>query len=622
MAPRTLAAASLAVLAATTLASTPEDRVSGPAAPAQPAGLVGATPRGDATGWKRFEGRHPGVRRLDRFDRPQRLYGVPMGGGVDPVAAATAFMTSTVQDVWGIAPAAFLPLGPFADESHVVPLVTDPVTGRAAFTLVAWTPHVDGVPVFDASLRVLVRNEPGHPVVLASAQLPDVGDFRVPGGLVPADLRANRFAAIAREEAPMDATVTGIRPVVFAGVEGRSVAPRVAVDFVLEGRFADGTRYRHRFVADPVDGEILHDENQVLHADVELTVLTTVPDGIGAASAHAHLRAAAPRSRLGGWRRVPRRRPRPRGGLQSGQRGGRGGGHARDPMVLDQRRLRDGHRLGDRVVRVRHHGFDHPGHVRGVELVQAQTTATYHAEVVRNFTLSRSGNYPVIANQQNFQCNVNHNSTCNAYYDGNSINFYASGEGCWNTAFDTVVHHEYGHHLVNVAGSGQGAYGEGAGDTMGMLITGDSRLGVGFYANNCGNGIRNANNSCQYSAGGCSTCGSAIHSCGQLLSGMVWDIRDGFIAAGLGTERVESIFINSMPLHDGTAIDQSVVIDWLTLDDDDGSILNGTPHYGIIDEGVRQHGLAAPRFWWGPSPSSATRPRRSPPRGRPPSRCG
>ena len=30
-----------------------------------------------------------------------------------------------------------------------------------------------------------------------------------------------------------------------------------------------------------------------------------------------------------------------------------------------------------------------------------------------------------------------------------------------------MVHHEYGHHLVNVGGSGQGQYGEGMSDVMG-----------------------------------------------------------------------------------------------------------------------------------------------------------
>ena len=75
----------------------------------------------------------------------------------------------------------------------------------------------------------------------------------------------------------------------------------------------------------------------------------------------------------------------------------------------------------------------------------------------------------MIANQTAFTVNVNIGSNCNAFYNGSSINFYTSGGGCNNTAFSDVVHHEYGHHLVNVGGSGQGAYGEGQSDVMGGL---------------------------------------------------------------------------------------------------------------------------------------------------------
>ena len=115
--------------------------------------------------------------------------------------------------------------------------------------------------------------------------------------------------------------------------------------------------------------------------------------------------------------------------------------------------------------------------------------------------------YPTINNQQNFTVNTGVSGSCNAFYDGSSINHYNAGGGCANTAFDVIVHHEYGHHLVNVAGSGQGQYGEGAGDCVGVLITGDSRLAVGFFLNDCNNGIRNANNNCTFSSSGCSSCG-------------------------------------------------------------------------------------------------------------------
>jgi hypothetical protein len=350
-----------------------------------------------------------------------------------------------------------------------------------------------------------------------------------------------------------------------------------------------------RFVADPATGEIIHEENLILHADVDLTVLATVPTGIGAANCSSTDAIPLPNARVTvgdttyiaddrGQITIPHpgtndllieATPRTRWFSVTDISGG--------GVVTSTVTLPSG---GSGTVTVNASG--------STEQTQAQVSATFFAEEVRSFTLERSAGYPTIGTQESFPCNVNRNSTCNAYYDGMSINFYTSGGGCNNTSFDTVVHHEYGHHLVNVAGSGQGAYGEGAGDVMGMLITGDPRLGVGFYANTCNNGIRNADNSCQYSASGCSSCGSAIHACGQLLSGLVWDMRDGFLAAGLGTTEVETIFINSMPLHGGTAIDEAVIIDWLTLDDDDASILNGTPHYAIIDAAAQAHGLSAP----------------------------
>jgi hypothetical protein len=127
-----------------------------------------------------------------------------------------------------------------------------------------------------------------------------------------------------------------------------------------------------------------------------------------------------------------------------------------------------------------------------------------------------------------------------------------------------------------------------------MLITGEPRLGIGFYSDDCENGIRNADNNCQYLGSGCSSCGSAIHSCGQLLSGMLWDVRGNFIDADVSLDVVNSIFVNSILLHNGSAIDENIPIDWLTLDDDDATILNGTPNYALINNACSDHGLPGP----------------------------
>jgi hypothetical protein len=149
------------------------------------------------------------------------------------------------------------------------------------------------------------------------------------------------------------------------------------------------------------------------------------------------------------------------------------------------------------------------------------------------------------------------------------------------------VHHEYGHHLVAVAGSGQGAYGEGMGDVMGVLITGDNQLARGFYSDDCTNGIRNADNNKQY------PCNGAIHDCGQLISGCVWDTLAAMEAAypGTGHGIVSNLAVNSILMHSGDGISPTITYDWLTLDDDDGDLENGTPHSPEILAGFAMHNM-------------------------------
>ncbi len=153
-----------------------------------------------------------------------------------------------------------------------------------------------------------------------------------------------------------------------------------------------------------------------------------------------------------------------------------------------------------------------------------------------------------------------------------SITFCRAASGYPNTAFSTVVHHEYGHHLVACAGSGQDEYGEGMGDVMGHLITDDPGAAWGFYGS-CSEALRNADNTMQY------PCSGEIHYCGQLLSGCVWSIRNALQVTYPTTyiDILADLAINSMLLHSGGGIAPDITIDYLTLDDDDGDIDNGTP---------------------------------------------
>ena len=137
------------------------------------------------------------------------------------------------------------------------------------------------------------------------------------------------------------------------------------------------------------------------------------------------------------------------------------------------------------------------------------------------------------------------------------------------------------------AGSGQGAYGEGLGDVLGVLLTGDNQLARGFYQGDCVNGIRNADNNHQY------PCSGEIHDCGQLISGCVWDAMETVEAAfpGEGLDIVSSLAINSVLMHSGSGIDPTITFDWLTLDDDDGDLGNGTPHSVPILAAFAMHNM-------------------------------
>jgi len=229
-------------------------------------------------------------------------------------------------------------------------------------------------------------------------------------------------------------------------------------------------------------------------------------------------------------------------------------------------------------------------------LVQAEVNGFHYTNITHDFYRDRtfSGNPGIdIA----IDCNVNITDTCNAFYSpgGQSINFYQEGGGCVNTAFASVVSHEYGHFIVNRLGLGQGAFGEGFGDLMSMLIYDDPIIGHDFLGP--GTVVRdpvaaNVQYPCPQ---------SAVHFCGQILGASFWRIREN-----LG---------NSLGSAEGLALVQQLAVDWslitiggsgnssahpqtaievLTVDDDDGSIDNGTPNFGEICDAFAQHSIDCP----------------------------
>lgn len=172
---------------------------------------------------------------------------------------------------------------------------------------------------------------------------------------------------------------------------------------------------------------------------------------------------------------------------------------------------------------------------------------------------------------------VNIASTCNAYYTGNTINFYNAGGGCANTAFSTVISHEWGHGLDDRYGgisnnTGDGL-SEGWGDIIGMYLVDSPMLGSGFQT--AGVALRRGDNTLLYPQ-----TGAAVHTAGQVWMGFAWQLRQQLRAA-FGTPQAiaisDQIVIGSIVAN---ATNQpNAVTQVFVADDDDGNLLNGTPHY-------------------------------------------
>ncbi|MFZ9692032.1 MAG: dockerin type I repeat-containing protein, partial [Phycisphaerales bacterium] len=497
-------------------------------------------------------------------------------------------------DLFGVSADDLVLEGPFADRRFVQPILWDEAAGDYRFYGVYYAQKIAGVPVHTGVLKLLVRNEPGYPLVLAAADLRPIGaEARdlVANAKPPRSLRERDFAVRALDQFRSRPKVSGIESVIFAGVDNDLAPARLAVRFEAEGGTVfDPANYRKfLYITDAASGEILHQENRVLHQDIPGVVQGLATEGIGADICDDEVATGLPYARLT---------------VGSTTIYANAMGEFTVPLVSSGTVNISSEVRGQYFVVNNQGGANSSisqsassGVFATILHNEPNTSATYraevnaylHANIVRDFALSQNPAYPVIAGQTSFPVNVNIVDTCNAFYNGSSINFFQAGGGCTNTANSTVVYHEYGHHLINVGGSGQGAYGEGMSDTVAVAITDSPLLGLGFQSN-CNSPLRNADNTQQY------PCSSPIHSCGRVLSGSVWDTREALVAAGVENYRelISSWVINSILLHSGTEITPQITIDFLTLDDDDDDISNGTPHYLQIDEGFSLHNMPAP----------------------------
>ncbi len=472
------------------------------------------------------------------------------------------------------------------------PVMFDLVTGQYKFTLVYYTQQRSGLDVLGSELRVLVKNEVGFPSVLATSSLVPLGDFNVVLPNVP--ITADVLSRVATTSVPGLTAFTPPQTAIWPGSKKANALPRLAVTFVGNNQpnsRADAKKWR--FVLDATTGDILSRENLIYHTDVNGSVMGLATEGSGAEQCGAEVATPMPYLSVNigatsvfadsaGFFTIPN--------------AGTSDVTVDSPIqgewfdVVNQTGATA--QLSMVVTPPGPANFLH--NPLNDENVRAQTNGYIQANILRDLVLSVNPTYPVIANQVNFPVNVNIPSGgfCpgNAWYDGVSINFCTSSGSTPNTAWSSVIHHEYGHHLVEVAGSGQDQYGEGIGDVVGMLISDESGTGFGFFGD-CNVPLREGNNTVQFP---CSD--PDPHVCGQLISGSVWDTRNELLATNPTTylDILSNLAVNSILLHVGGLVTPQITIDFLTLDDDDGDIGNGTPHYNEICTGFGLHNMTCP----------------------------
>ncbi|MFT7534610.1 MAG: hypothetical protein ACI85K_000559 [Hyphomicrobiaceae bacterium] len=243
-----------------------------------------------------------------------------------------------------------------------------------------------------------------------------------------------------------------------------------------------------------------------------------------------------------------------------------------------------------------------PGTSATIQLLSAgaSTTEAAHTStaywVDRSYVWARSilGNSAQLNSATNVGITVNITNTCNAFYSANTVNFYQAGGSCANTAFSSVIAHEWGHGLDDRFGGISNSIGEGLsegwGDIIGIYQLDSPLLGSGFSSP--GVPLRNGNNSFvfPYSSG-------SPHGAGQVWMGWAWRFREA-LRATMGTPAAialsNQLVLGSIVADAGGR--EQAVLEVFIADDDDGNLLNGTPHYAELVSASVQKGIPYPEI--------------------------
>ncbi len=217
----------------------------------------------------------------------------------------------------------------------------------------------------------------------------------------------------------------------------------------------------------------------------------------------------------------------------------------------------------------------------------------YHVNTVHDFMKTKYPTFTVMDNP--LPANVDVVGTCNAFYSGTDINFYAAGGGC--NAFSyigDVMSHEYGHGISDKFYTWQGgsfdngAMGEGYSDTWANCILKTGIIGAG--ANSPTDYIRRYDiNPKVYPQ----DIVGEVHADGEIIAGAWWDVAGNWGSIDSMGDLFAKSYYGLATGPDGTegTVYHDILIDALLYDDNNANLNDGTPHFGDIVPAFAAHGI-------------------------------
>ena len=258
--------------------------------------------------------------------------------------------------------------------------------------------------------------------------------------------------------------------------------------------------------------------------------------------------------------------------------------------------------------------------------------------------------------QAQITANVNINLTCNAFWDGSTINFYRTGGGCRNTGeIAAVFDHEWGHGLddndalgvlsnsseayadiaaiyrLQASCVGFGFFDNTAAADQGCGLTADGTgfntqealTGASYCATDC-SGVRDTDyikhspatpaTPLGFVCGQCTTgtgpCGRQVHCAAAPVRQAAWDfVNRDLMAAPFSLDSQSAYIVGNKVFYQGsgnigawhsctcggTATGCAAAngyMQWLGADDDNGNLNDGTPHMTAIFNAFNRHAIA------------------------------